>query len=526
MQASLTRQDQYSRAVLWLALIATAIVWSRTAWLSDDAGITLRVVLNFINGLGPNFNVDERVQVYTHPLWFLLLSAAVASSGELYYTSLGISLACTLLAVYSLLRWSLPAPSQRLLLIAILLSSRAFVDYASSGLENPLSYLLLVLFLLALYRSPLDSTSMRVALLLSACLLVLNRLDCGLLVLPALLTAIWRTGGFRHWLGLSVLCGLPFFLWSGFSLAYYGALVPNTAYAKLTAGLGVAETWRQGGYYLLDSLHRDYLTLPAICAAGLLALVLGQWRERALAMGMACYCVYIVSIGGDFMSGRFLAVPLLLAAFLLARQSMSVPWRSALAVLVLVLGLLAAKPVLLSTPDYRGAEINRHGISDERGFYYPNTGLMAADPPPIVAGLKNMDWRYRQFAGVRRSYTLGLAGLKLGQEIHLYDPLGLADPLLSRLPQGYGADWRPGHYQRRIPRAYPESLRTDSNLLQPPALADFYDDLRLATRAPLWTAKRWRAIVRLNFTTARIYSRYNQLPDSEFIAEEPFYRRP
>ncbi len=46
----------------------------RTAWVSDDALITARVMENFVHGYGPVFNVDERVQVYTHPLWFLLLS--------------------------------------------------------------------------------------------------------------------------------------------------------------------------------------------------------------------------------------------------------------------------------------------------------------------------------------------------------------------------------------------------------------------------------------------------------------------
>ena len=32
--------------------------------LSDDAAITLRTVLNFINGYGPTFNIDERVYIH------------------------------------------------------------------------------------------------------------------------------------------------------------------------------------------------------------------------------------------------------------------------------------------------------------------------------------------------------------------------------------------------------------------------------------------------------------------------------
>ncbi|MDP7573157.1 MAG: hypothetical protein QF391_16270, partial [Myxococcota bacterium] len=39
------------------------------AWVSDDAFITFRVIDNFVHGYGLRWNVDERVEVYTHPLW-------------------------------------------------------------------------------------------------------------------------------------------------------------------------------------------------------------------------------------------------------------------------------------------------------------------------------------------------------------------------------------------------------------------------------------------------------------------------
>src|SRR6266540_4786267 len=46
----------------------------QNAWISDDAYITFRVIENFIAGYGPNFNIGERVQVFTHPLWMVLLA--------------------------------------------------------------------------------------------------------------------------------------------------------------------------------------------------------------------------------------------------------------------------------------------------------------------------------------------------------------------------------------------------------------------------------------------------------------------
>jgi arabinofuranosyltransferase len=59
---------RYSLALLALLLLAYAVVLVRTAWMCDDAFITLRTVDNFVQGYGLVWNVGERVQVYTHPL--------------------------------------------------------------------------------------------------------------------------------------------------------------------------------------------------------------------------------------------------------------------------------------------------------------------------------------------------------------------------------------------------------------------------------------------------------------------------
>jgi len=79
--------------VLALLLLLYAFVLIRTAWLSDDAYITLRTVSNLLQGYGPVWNVAERVQAYTHPLWMLSLAAAIGITGEFYYTSIFFSIA-------------------------------------------------------------------------------------------------------------------------------------------------------------------------------------------------------------------------------------------------------------------------------------------------------------------------------------------------------------------------------------------------------------------------------------------------
>ena len=60
----------YAAAV---ALAALALYNARHFY-EDDAYITLRYVRRWIDGSGPTWTDGERVQGYTHPLWFLQLT--------------------------------------------------------------------------------------------------------------------------------------------------------------------------------------------------------------------------------------------------------------------------------------------------------------------------------------------------------------------------------------------------------------------------------------------------------------------
>ncbi len=73
-----------------LALFLLELI--RTAWVCDDAYITFRTVDNFVHGYGLRWNVDERVQGFTHPLWMLVVSLAYVVTREAYFTA--IALAC------------------------------------------------------------------------------------------------------------------------------------------------------------------------------------------------------------------------------------------------------------------------------------------------------------------------------------------------------------------------------------------------------------------------------------------------
>ncbi len=59
---------------LFVIIMIFAIVLFNTAWIHDDAYITFRTVDNFVNGYGLTWNVSERVEVYSNPLWMFLVS--------------------------------------------------------------------------------------------------------------------------------------------------------------------------------------------------------------------------------------------------------------------------------------------------------------------------------------------------------------------------------------------------------------------------------------------------------------------
>ena len=191
MQGVIDRADGYLGRASWptviigLAAILLIVGIVRTAWLGDDALIIFRPVLNWLHGYGPVWNIDERVQAFTCPLWFLLITMAVAVTGELYITTLLLSIG-TVLASVAVLAVSTRRVGVWGLAFALigLALSRSFVEFATSGLENPFSYLLLALTFVALeVQKPKDAAGFaRVSFLIA--LSLINRLDLIFLLGP------------------------------------------------------------------------------------------------------------------------------------------------------------------------------------------------------------------------------------------------------------------------------------------------------------------------------------------------------
>jgi arabinofuranosyltransferase len=481
---------ELERAAAGLLIAGFAVVLVRTAWLCDDAYLTLRSVDNLLHGFGPRWNVDERVQVYTHPAWMLLLAAANALTSEAYFSTLALGALCSAATIAVVARGT-PA-SGRVVALALLSGSKAFVDFSTSGLENPLTHLLLALFTLECLAERAGAAP---RLTLLAALLALSRLDALLLVAPAVCLTLLRAE--RRW-GPIAAAALPALAWEVFAVLYYGSLLPNTAHAKLSTGIPAGELARQGAHYLVNSLRLDPLALPAILMGAASGIASRSPAARGLGAGIALHVAYVVGVGGDFMSGRFLTAPLLMAALLLARLRFRRP--VALGLALSVAAAVPARAPWRSSGAYADRERDR-GIADERGVYYQATGLLALERPlapprhpRIDAGLALRGKGPR----VKLVTAAGFNGYYAGPAVHFVDLLGLGDPLLARLPVPREWAWRVGHYERALPAGYLESLRSGENLLADPEIARLYERVRLATQGPLLAPGRLKAIALLN----------------------------
>jgi len=503
------------RIALWLSVTIYGVVLLRTAWLCDDAYITLRTIDNFVHGLGLTWNVAERVQTFTHPLWLFALSIPYSFTFEAFYTTLIVSIMVSLGAVYILVFRVASTTLAAVLAVLALSLSKAFVDFSTSGLENPLTHLIVVVFFGLYFKAEFTRRNLFL-LSLTAALGALNRLDSILIFGPAMLYVISRN---RNWKTVQILMlGMsPLILWECFSLLYYGVLFPNTAYAKLNTGIDSWSIMQQGFRYLWNACQVSIMTPLLIGSAAVFVVHKRSNKYWSAFAGILIYIFYIVWVGGDFMTGRFFSAPLLAAVVILSQAYFSPKkpvWLGG-ALVILALGLVWPGSPLFTGSDFGTKKEHilwDHGIGGERANYFQSSGLL--NDVPVGQEQPVHAWKEdgkRLSAGdslVVSRAGVGFYGYYAGPRIHIVDEHALGDPLLSRLPARTPNRWRIGHFRRIVPNGYLLSILADSNLIEDESLAEFYDKIRLITRGAIFDWTRLQAIVSMNL------GRYDYLLDN------------
>lgn len=183
---------------------------------------------------------------------------------------------------------------------------------------------------------------------------------------------------FAIWIRLILVLMSPILIWSLFSLVYYGFLFPNTFYAKLNTGIGAIELWQQVVKYFWESVLFDPITLSVIVTVITFTLFYSkQGHYKHIGYGVILNLVYILSVGGDFVQGRFLSYAFLVSVFVLFIELQTLKKTKILRLgwvpLVLYLLLFPHTPVN-SAVNLENRRIES-GVADERGFYFNKLSL-------------------------------------------------------------------------------------------------------------------------------------------------------
>ncbi len=502
------KQLQNQRWFLFLTAIFFTVLFIRHAWVAEDAYITFRTIDNAVHGFGLRWNVAERVQVYTHPLWLMLITPLYALFGNIYFLVLALSYLLSTPSFLLVVRKNgLDDAWKAIFIVIAFMGSKSFMDYTSSGLENPLSFLLIYGMLSTFFRDDLSRSRQLLYLCLFTSLAALNRQDLVLMGLPMIAYEAWcsrRILNYKQVMQNVALGFLPLILWLIFSVVYYGFPFPNTYYAKLHTGIPKLELMQQGLAYYVDSHGRDPITLHVIFIT--LAVAVSQTRQLVAALGVILYLAYIINIGGDFMSGRFFSVPLFACLTIFAHTRLQPKFSTNLMYVVMLLAMYCgASPSspFASGKYFHDTLIPTSGVADERGWYFKEMGLLQFNigQPFPRHGWRDLGERWKHEGATLVQFSnIGIAGYYAGPQVHIVDGYALTDPFLSRRPTIRMADgrWRIGHFFREIPPAYMESLQKGSNTFTDPELAAYYDDIQLVTRGSLFSLERWKAIKRLN----------------------------
>ncbi len=449
-------------------------------WVCDDAFITFRVVRNLLSGYGPVYNIGERVEVYSHPLWMGILAfwdyvigkieLGAAWLGLLFSASglfLGQLGARTLVRKYSSYQKLLFIPLGSIVIAAL----PAFWDYASSGLETGLAFFWLGLSFFLLARQSSETSWWKVGgMLVWFSLGPLIRPDfvvfSGGLILLSL--AIWPPRSIRDSLYFVISALLLPSVYQVFRMGYFASLLPNTALAKSA----LSSYWSQGFFYLQDFVLPYKLYIPVfLLVAALIAGALYVFKARGHSHGLriavavmglgALHAFFVVRGGGDFMHGRLLLpsffalqLPVSCIAFPINNK-----FRRIMIPILIVTAVWAGWCIGWGQIPYKG--IGPHRIADERGFYVRAAG----QPNPITISdygrsqISKSEWAAQAKEASSKEFSDmfittnfgGKPAFAAGPSGYSYAGAGLSSPIGSRF--SLKSRGRPGH-EKGVPKTW------------------------------------------------------------------------
>lgn len=501
--------------VPYLLLFGTAFLVFSVS--TDDPFITFRYAFNLLRGFGPVYNVGERVEGFSSPL-YVLVSAVLLKIGptvDILFKAklLGLALACAVLAQTRRLGRRTGLSEGECVGAQILITLNVnFALAAVNGLET----MLYVCLILAAASAFLDECRGQGSGVWSATWLfaaLLARPDAILLFAAALCArAVWVRRQRLPWLGLlrwALVFLVPGVLMLVARVAYYGELLPNTFYAK---DVEIKRGLTEGALYLIRPLspigwdphtflHWGSLPLKAQQLGGAVfwgLFFLGVWRLRGRISGamltvfIGALMVFVLRCGGDWMPGWRFMVPVLPLVAVLQwhglRGMIGRRWAPA-GFAVALWGVCAWAACVWGVP----------GTSWARAHYGTDSrSLLRASGTLGRKWVVTADSLHRNFAPrATLAYSeMGFAGL-VNPDMTFIDVRGLTDRQIARMPRSYKGTWGVDDETWFVPndpmyailtRRHPDAIIAFSHRDAPPFVLGRY---RLAAAVrdrtdPLW----------------------------------------
>jgi len=322
--------------------------------------------------------------------------------------------------------------------------------------------------------------------------------------------------------------------WLGFSVIYYGFPFSSSFYSKLAINISKVRLINHGLVYHIDLILNDPMTFILIITS---AVFLAKEFKKdffseskityaASLVAMLLYETYIIYVGGDFMSGRFFLPLVAIASLEIVRLNpfKNVPLRklsiATVFTLIVIFGLgskirdqlfqmkfvdsyaariFAGKdPCSFAHPlfDSDMRTCSFLGVMNERGHYYESWGLLSAHNSLASLDQDAENWNYDNDNVVCKYVEGGVSGITLGPSFHLYESIGLNDPLLARMPIIVNSSFAPGHYLKHLPLGYQRMYDTNGESLKDLGTRKLFKSLQIITTGPIFRKERFQEIIR------------------------------
>jgi len=431
-------------------------------WLSEDGFIFIKYIDNFVNLRGLVFNVGERVEGFTSPLWIFFLSL-IFKLAPLNINSVVIlsSYILSLLSVLIMLKNLKFSISYIPLGFYILFTNGAIIDFSTSGFETPLSIFLAIVLCILIKEYEVEQKPFSIGMIIS--LLVLNRPETTIILiyfisyfLFLLLTVpknktLENLSAFGFFLLPTIILLIPY---EAFRIAYYSSVFPNTFYEKKAAYIYLSQGW----LYILDFLRSYWISFF------LIVLVLFRHvrykffllsrKEIHILAVIFLLSAYVIFQGGDYMHGRSLILPFIFLCFLIREIKISIFKNHKLYSFICHFILIIALCSQTSITKSRSQEINN--INDERYHIFGKSSFskfknLFLGEIPNSYGWRDRGYYYKELAEMTNNKlrivfpNIGYFSYAAGEDILVLGPL--IDFYRSKVPIpyrgkiGHEGDW-------------------------------------------------------------------------------------